>query len=59
MTQPPKPSRSYGQVLQLNQELVQDLQGLIDDHERKMKQLTDLQAAHDEARGRSGASRPS
>ena len=50
MSEEPKGVRSYSQVLQLNQELVQDLQGLIDDHERKMGQYAELQAAHERAR---------
>lgn len=50
MSEEPKGVRSYGQVLQLNQELVQDLQSLIDDHERKMGQFAELQAAHERGR---------
>jgi predicted nuclease with TOPRIM domain len=45
-----KANRSYGQVLQLNQELVQDLEGLIQDHERKMEEFGQLQADQQLAR---------
>ena len=50
MTEEAKGARSYTQVLQLNQELVQDLQGLIHDHERKMQQFAQLQGDHERAR---------
>jgi predicted nuclease with TOPRIM domain len=43
MSEETKATRSYGQVLQLNQELVQDLEGLIQDHESKMDQLARVQ----------------
>jgi predicted nuclease with TOPRIM domain len=54
MSEEPKGSRSYSQVLQLNQELVVDLQSLIDDHEQKMQQLAALQADHEQARSEIG-----
>ncbi|HYM51729.1 MAG TPA: hypothetical protein VET65_14310 [Candidatus Limnocylindrales bacterium] len=50
MSEDGKGTRSYNQVLQLNQELVQDLEGLIEDHERKMQQLAALESAHEEAK---------
>jgi len=50
MTEEAKGTRSYIEVLQLNQELVQDLQGLIHDHERKMQQFAQLQGDHEQAR---------
>ncbi len=58
--QPPKPSRMgepaqkashpYTEILQLNQELVQNLQGLVDEHESRKKELEELRFAHDQAR---------
>src|SRR5438094_6471499 len=50
MSEEARGTRSYTQVLQLNQELVQDLQGLIEDHEQKMRQLAELQGAQEQAR---------
>jgi predicted nuclease with TOPRIM domain len=50
MSDEAKATRSYDQVLRLNQELVHDLQGLIDDHESKLEQLAQLREA--EQRGR-------
>jgi DNA repair exonuclease SbcCD ATPase subunit len=50
MSEEAKGTRSYTQVLQLNQELVQDLQGLIQDHESKMRQLAQLQEDQERAR---------
>jgi len=37
--QPPKPTRSYPEILQLNQELVRSLQGLSDEDEARKKEL--------------------
>ncbi len=58
--QPPKPSRAgepapkasqpYAQILQLNQELVQNFQVLVDEHESRKKELEELRFAHDQAR---------
>jgi len=45
----PKPNRSYPEILKLNQELVQDLQGLIDEHDARKKELEELKFAHDQA----------
>jgi len=50
MTEEAKGTRSYIEVLQLNQELVQDLQGLIQDHESKMQRLAQLQEDQERAR---------
>jgi predicted nuclease with TOPRIM domain len=43
-----KASRAYTDILQLNQELVQNLQGLVDDHENRKKELEELKFAHDQ-----------
>jgi chromosome segregation ATPase len=48
--QPPKASRSYPEILQLNQELVRNLQGLSDDDEARKKELEQLKVAHDLAK---------
>ena len=45
-----KTSRSYPEILQLNHELVQNLQGLVDEHEGRKKELEELRFAHDQAR---------
>jgi|SRR5919108_3313004 chromosome segregation ATPase len=45
-----KASRSVGEILQLNQELVQNLQGLVDEHESRKKELEELKFAHDQDR---------
>jgi len=45
----PKPNRSYPEILQLNQELVQDLHGLIEEHDARKKELEELKFAHDQA----------
>jgi len=57
--QPSKPSRMgeslsksshpYTQILQLNQELVANLQGLVDEHEARKKELDELKFSHDQA----------
>src|SRR5205823_13441217 len=57
--QSPKPSRAseslsksskpYTDILQLNQELVQNLQGLVDEHEARKKEVDELRFAHDQA----------
>jgi chromosome segregation ATPase len=57
--QPSKPSRMgesvsksshpYTQILQLNQELVANLQGLVDEHESRKKELDELKFSHDQA----------
>jgi len=44
-----KASRTYPEILQLNQELVRNLQGLIDDHEARKKELDEVRFAHDQA----------
>jgi len=38
----PKASRSYPEILQLNQELVKNLQGLIDEDEARKQELVEL-----------------
>ena len=38
----PKASRSYPEILQLNQELVKNLQGLLDEDEARKKELVEL-----------------
>jgi len=45
-----KTGHPYAQILQLNQELVQNLQGLVDEHETRKKELEELRFAHDQAR---------
>src|SRR5438045_3768970 len=59
--QAPKPSRAgesvsksnrpYTDILQLNQELVQSLQGLVDEHEARKKEVDELRFTHDQAQG--------
>lgn len=44
-----KPSRSYPEILQLNQELAENLKGLVDEHEGRKKQLDELQFSFDQA----------
>ena len=46
-----KSSRPYTDILQLNQELVQNLQGLVDEHEARKKEVDELRFAHDQAQG--------
>ncbi len=48
--QSPKPTRSYPEILQLNQELVRSLQGLSDEDEARKKELEQLKMAHDQAK---------
>ncbi len=43
----PKASRSYPEILQLNQELVKNLQGLIDEDEARKKELLELKNAYE------------
>jgi predicted nuclease with TOPRIM domain len=45
-----KASHPYAEILQLNQELVQNLQGLVDEHEGRKKELEELRFAHDQSR---------
>ncbi|HVH65947.1 MAG TPA: hypothetical protein VM674_07910 [Candidatus Acidoferrum sp.] len=45
----PKSNRPIAEILHLNQELVQNLQGLIDEHEARKKELEDLRFSHDQA----------
>jgi len=45
----PKSSRPYSEILQLNQELVAGLQGLVDEHEARKKELDELKFSHDQA----------
>jgi predicted nuclease with TOPRIM domain len=45
----PQASRSYPEILQLNQELFKNLQGLIDEDEARKKALHDLQVVYEEA----------
>jgi chromosome segregation ATPase len=44
-----KSSRPYTDILQLNQELVANLQGLVDEHEARKKELDELKFSHDQA----------
>jgi predicted nucleic acid-binding Zn-ribbon protein len=44
-----KTSRSYPEILQLNQELIKNLQGLNDEDEARKKDLHDLRVAYEEA----------
>ena len=46
----PKTTRSYPEILQLNQELVRSLQGLSDEDEARKKELEQLKAAIDQAK---------
>jgi chromosome segregation ATPase len=48
--QPAKPTRSYPEILQLNQELVRGLQGLSDEDDARKKELEQLKFAHDQAK---------
>src|SRR5437588_4144956 len=67
--QPSKPSRMgeslsksshpYTQILQLNQELVANLQGLVDEHEARKKELDELKFPTTRPRPKSPASRRS
>jgi peptidoglycan hydrolase CwlO-like protein len=45
----PKSSHPYSQILLLNQELVASLQGLVDEHEGRKKELDELKFSHDQA----------
>jgi len=40
--QAPKSNRSYSDILKLNQEVVQNLQGLIQEHDARKKELDEL-----------------
>jgi chromosome segregation ATPase len=44
-----KSSHPYNEILQLNQELVANLQGLVDEHESRKKELEELRFSHDQA----------
>ena len=48
--QPAKPSRTYPEILKLNQELVRSLQGLSDEDDARKKELEQLKFAHDQAK---------
>jgi len=48
--QPAKPSRTYPEILQLNQELVRSLQGLSDEDDARKKELEQLKGAHEKAK---------
>jgi predicted nuclease with TOPRIM domain len=49
--QPPvKATRSYPEILQLNQELVKNLQGLIDEDEGRKKELEQLKTTYAQAK---------
>lgn len=43
----PKATRSYPEILQLNQELVKNLQGLIDEDEARKAELVELKNAYE------------
>jgi predicted nuclease with TOPRIM domain len=43
----PKVTRSYPEILQLNQELVKNLQGLIDEDEARKAELVELKNAYE------------
>lgn len=45
----PKSTRPISDILQLNQELVHNLEGLIEEHEARKKELEELRYAHDQA----------
>jgi predicted nuclease with TOPRIM domain len=42
-------SRPITEILNLNQELVQNLQGLVDEHEARKKELDELRFSYDQA----------
>ena len=44
-----KANRSYSDILKLNQEVVSNLQGLIEEHEARRKELDELKYAFDQA----------
>ncbi len=44
-----KSNRSYSDILKLNQEVVQNLQGLIEEHDARKKELEELKYAFDQA----------
>jgi chromosome segregation ATPase len=44
-----KSSRAYSEIMQLNQELVANLQGLVDEHEARKQELDELKFSHDQA----------
>jgi predicted nuclease with TOPRIM domain len=46
--QAPKSNRSYSDILKLNQEVVQNLQGLIQEHDARKKELDELKYAFDQ-----------
>jgi chromosome segregation ATPase len=46
----PKSTRSYPEILQLNQELVRSLQGLSDEDDARKKELEQLKVAIDQAK---------
>ncbi len=46
---PPKAGRSYPEILQLNQELFKNLQGLIDEDEARKRELLDTKNAYEMA----------
>ena len=47
--EPSKASRPINDILQLNQELVQNLQGLLEEHEARKKELDELRFSYDQA----------
>jgi predicted nuclease with TOPRIM domain len=44
-----KANRSYSDILKLNQEVVSNLEGLIEEHEARKKELDELKYAFDQA----------
>jgi peptidoglycan hydrolase CwlO-like protein len=44
-----KANRSYSDILKLNQEVVSNLQGLIEEHDARKKELDELKYAFDQA----------
>ena len=44
-----KGNRSYSDILKLNQEVVQNLQGLIEEHDARKKELDELKYSFDQA----------
>jgi predicted nuclease with TOPRIM domain len=46
---PQKSNRSYSEILKLNQEVVQNLQGLIQEHDARVKELEELKYSFDQA----------
>lgn len=49
MAEAQKTGRSYPEILQLNNDLVHSLEGLVQEHDARKKELEELKFAHDQA----------